>query len=209
MQILIDTLSLPMQSPTGLNGLVRAGVSCQRQHLQRFIVERDGRIHCVCCEEDRVPHSGWSSYHQDNVYSHFQQHHPDVEVYPAQDYVAAAAAFKRQRELATQPPITLKFHKVESKAGVDQALRILEKHPGLPLHLASNLHRTCLHKLIASATQKIASLKFPTPYLPIYPEEQAARKSSAGRLCETGSSCQITGSLFSASFLPCTLCFWF
>jgi hypothetical protein len=135
MQILIDTLSLPMQSPTGLNGLVRAGVSCQRQHLQRFLVERDGRIHCICCEEKKVPHSGWSSYHQDNVYSHFQQHHPDVEVYPAQDYVAAAAAFKRERELATQPPITLKFHKVESKPGVDQALRILEKHPGLPLHV--------------------------------------------------------------------------
>jgi hypothetical protein len=124
-----------MQSPTGLNGLVRAGVSCQRQHLQRFLVERDGRIHFVCCEENRVPHSGWSSYNQDNVYSYFQQHHPDVEVYPAQDYVAAAAAFKRERELATQPPITLKFQKVESKPGVDQALRILEKHPGLPLHL--------------------------------------------------------------------------
>jgi hypothetical protein len=124
-----------MQSPPGLTRLVRAGVSCQRQHLQRFIVERDGRIHCVCCEEKRVPHSGWSYYNQDNVFSHFQQHHPDVEVYPAQDYVEAAAAFKRERELATQPPITLKFHKVESKPGVDQALRILEKHPGLPLHL--------------------------------------------------------------------------
>lgn len=68
----------PMQSPPGLMRLVMDGVSCQRQHLQRFIVERDGRIHCVRCEDNRVPHSGWSYYNQDNVFSHFQQHHPDA-----------------------------------------------------------------------------------------------------------------------------------
>lgn len=127
-----------MQSPPGLMRLVMDGVSCQRQHLQRFIVERDGRIHCVRCEDNRVPHSGWSYYNQDNVFSHFQQHHPDVEVYPAQDYVAAATAFKRERERATQPHITQKFVKVENKPAIDQALRMLEKHPGLPLHLFSS-----------------------------------------------------------------------
>jgi hypothetical protein len=99
-----------MQSPPGLMRLVMDGVSCQRQHLQRFIVERDGRIHCVRCEDNRVPHSGWSYYNQDNVFSHFQQHHPDVEVYPAQDYVAAATAFKRERERATQA-VSLTLHR--------------------------------------------------------------------------------------------------
>ncbi len=75
-----------------------------------------------------MTHAGWAEFNQDNVLVHFKGKHKDVTIYTPEQFQNAR---KRRRE--DQPAIDQKFPKTESFKGVQSAVNMLRKHPGMPL----------------------------------------------------------------------------
>ncbi len=114
--------------PSALETLIRQGITSQRKQLQQYIAERGGRYICLKCQEERIAHSGWTDFNQDNVAHHFKQKHKDLTIYSSEQFQNA-----RKRRADDQPAITAKFSKVEGNKGVQCAVDMLRKHPGMTL----------------------------------------------------------------------------
>ena len=115
--------------PSELETLVQQGITSQRKQLQLHIAQRDdSRIICQKCAEQRAVHAGWADFNQDNIYGHFKNKHKDVTIYTSEQFQNAR---KRRRE--DQPAIDQKFSKIENFKGVQCAVNMLRKHPGMPL----------------------------------------------------------------------------
>jgi len=117
-----------MQS--ALEILVQQGITSQRKQLLQYVAERGGRFTCLKCQQDGTAHAGWGDFNQDNVSHHFKQKHRDITIYTPDQFQNA-----RKRRHENQPPITSKFQKVEYEHsdGVQFAVDMLRKHPGMPL----------------------------------------------------------------------------
>jgi len=117
--------------PTALSTLLHRGIKSQRKQLQEHVMLRGERFVCLQCEQEHTPHPGWAGpvLNTDNVFGHFKTKHKNVTIYTAEQFINAR---KRLRQ-HSQPTITSKFAKVESVKGVDQAVHLLRKHPGIPL----------------------------------------------------------------------------
>lgn len=114
--------------PSALETLIRQGITSQRKQLQQYIAERGGRYICLKCQNEHIVHSGWAEFNQDNVSHHFKQKHKDLTIYSSEQFQNA-----RKRRGDDQPAITAKFAKVEGNKGVQCAVDMLRKHPGMTL----------------------------------------------------------------------------
>ena len=121
-QISLSTMS------SALETLIQQGITSQRKQLQLHVTERDGRIICQKCAEQRVVHAGWTDFNQDNISNHFKVKHKDITIYTPEQFQNA-----RKRRRRDQPAIDQKFLKIESIKGVQCAVNMLRKHPGMPL----------------------------------------------------------------------------
>ena len=113
-QISLSTMS------SALETLIQQGITSQRKQLQLHVTERDGRIICQKCAEQRVVHAGWTDFNQDNISNHFKVKHKDITIYTPEQFQNA-----RKRRRRDQPAIDQKFLKIESIKGVQCAVNML------------------------------------------------------------------------------------
>jgi hypothetical protein len=114
-----------------LQRLLDEGIDSQRAHIeQKYIISKEGRFFCVLCENANAKHGGWCAFNQDNIASHIWTNHTDQELFTSQEYRAC----KRQRDMSQQLPVTHFFKTQEScKTGLQYAIRMIKKHPAMPL----------------------------------------------------------------------------